>query len=142
MRHIIFCFMAVSLLAACGPQNMYEWGSYEYRLYGYYKDPEQLEELMTALRTTIEDGESASKESGKSTSGGDKTRRIAPGLYAEYGYLLLIKNKGSDAKRYFQKEKESWPESTVLMDKMIKAVDGDAGGWTRSGVFQEKGAAK
>ena len=35
----------------------------------------------------------------------------------------MIKNEDAKAKTYFQKEKRSWPESTVLMDKMIKVID-------------------
>ena len=76
---------------------------------------------MMALETAIAEGEKSAKKT--SSASGAKTRRVAPGLYAEYGYLLMIKNEDSKAKTYFQKEKRSWPESTVLMDKMIKVID-------------------
>lgn len=120
LRGLVFCFLAAGLLISCAPQQ-YVWGSYETELYGYYKDPDRLENLMMALETAIAEGEKSAKKT--SSAGGAKTRRVAPGLYAEYGYLLMIKNQGAKAKSYFKKEKQSWPESTVLMDKMIKVID-------------------
>ena len=118
---IVFSFLAAGLLVSCAPQQKYVWGSYETELYGYYQDPERLENLMEALETAIAEGE----KSAKKTSSADSAiaRRIAPGLYAEYGYLLMLNNEGARAKSYFEKEKQSWPESTVLMDKMIKVID-------------------
>ena len=121
LRGLVFCFLAAGLLISCAPQQKYVWGSYESELYGYYKDPGRLENLMKALDTAIADGEESAKKT--KSVGGAKTNRVAPGLYAEYGYLLMIKNEDAKAKGYFEKEKKSWPESTVLMDKMIKVID-------------------
>ena len=105
-------------LGACVPERLYVWNSYEDDLYGYYKDSEKLTELMTALEQTIKDNEKAVAEGAKGADG--KTLvRVAPGLYAEYGYLLLLTNRPAEAKQYFEKEKATWPESTVLMDRMI-----------------------
>ncbi len=120
LRGVVSCFLAAGLLISCAPQG-YVWGSYETELYDYYKDPDRLENLMIALETAIAEGEMSAKKT--SSAGGAKTSRIAPGLYAEYGYLLMIKNQDAKAKGYFEKEKQSWPESTVLMDKMIKVID-------------------
>ncbi len=120
LRGLVFCFLSAGLLISCAPQQ-YVWGSYETELYDYYEDPEQLESLMKALETAIADGEESAKNTG--SAGGAKTNRVAPGLYAEYGYLLMLKNQNARAKSYFKKEKQSWPESTVLMDKMIKVID-------------------
>lgn len=119
-RGLVFCFLSAGLLISCAPQQ-YVWGSYETALYGYYKDPDRLESLMTVLEIAIAQGEKSAQETGSADGAG--TSRIAPGLYAEYGYLLMIQNQGAKAKSYFTKEKQSWPESTVLMDKMIKVID-------------------
>ncbi len=120
LRGVVVCFLVAGLPISCAPQQ-YVWGSYETELYGYYKDPDRLENLMMALETAIAEGEKLTKKT--SSASGAKTRRVAPGLYAEYGYLLMIKNEGAKAKSYFKKEKQSWPESTILMDKMIKVID-------------------
>lgn len=120
----MFCILAAGLLISCAPQHQqYVWGSYETELYGYYKNPDRLENLMKALEAAIARGENSAQKTG--SAGGAKTSRVAPGLYAEYGYLLMTKNQDAKAKRYFEKEKLLWPESAVLMDKMIKVIDQD-----------------
>ena len=123
-RHIrgaAVVFLTMGLLISCAPKQKYAWGSYENALYSYYKDPESLESLKAELEATIAEGEKSAMES--SSADGTTSNRIAPGLYAEYGYLLMLGNEGDRARSYFEKEKQSWPESTVLMDKMIKVVD-------------------
>lgn len=117
----LFGLLAAGLLVSCAPQQQFVWGTYETSLYGYYKNPEQLENLMKSLEKAIAEGEEAAKSS--AAADGTKPRRIAPGLYAEYGYLLMLKNDGAKANIYFEKEKASWPESMVLMDKLIAVVD-------------------
>jgi hypothetical protein len=41
-------------------------------------------------------------------------------LYAEYGFALYEAGRIDEAVIYFRKEKEKWPESAVIMDKMIR----------------------
>jgi hypothetical protein len=109
-RLIPCCLVLAGLLGACeSQQGMYHWGEYEPRLYDYYKDPDDLEPLMADLETTL--------------AAGEKDQRVPPGLYAEYGYFLMTKKRHDEAITYFTKEKTAWPESTVLMDKMIGFAD-------------------
>lgn len=84
-------------------QQLYHWGEYESGLYGYYKDPAELSALSEELLSAIEDANG----------------RVAPGMYAEYGTLLLQQGKKDEAVVYYTKEKELWPESQHLMDAMI-----------------------
>lgn len=105
LRKLILVCLTAFALSACAPQGMYVWGDYEGRLYSYYENPEKIEQLMQALDSTIVNAE--------------EFKRVPPGIYAEYGYLLLVSNRDDEAKAYFQKEKDAWPESVVLMDKMI-----------------------
>ncbi len=46
--------------------------------------------------------------------------KVPPGICAEYGYALLEEGQAAQSLPWFQREKETWPESTVLMDKMIR----------------------
>ena len=48
--------------------------------------------------------------------------RWAPGLYAEYGFLLMRRGENERAIKYYKKEKELWPEATVFMDSMIQTA--------------------
>ncbi len=107
----LIMFMAFGALG-CGPSTKYHWGNYENSLYRYYKNPSEVEEMAEALAEIIEKGE--------------RDGKVPPGLYAEYGYLLFVTGNTGEAIAYFEKEKNIWPESSVLMDKMIattKAAD-------------------
>ena len=92
-------------LTACKPPALYEWGAYEPSLYKLMKDPSSLEKYGLALQKQIANGESQGK--------------VPPGIYAEYGYVLAQGNQRQLAIPYFEKEKQRWPESLLLMNKMI-----------------------
>ena len=47
---------------------------------------------------------------------------MAPGLYAEYGFLLMRRGENARAIEYYNKEKALWPESAVFMDSMIQTA--------------------
>lgn len=113
-RNIIPCFlMLAGPLGACAPQDGYYWGDYESRLQAYYEDPQDLGALVADLESTIVRGE--------------EKQKVPPGLFAEYGYLLLVERRNDEAITYFTKEKTAWPEATVLMDKMIAFAVADRG---------------
>lgn len=95
------------LLIGCVAPTKYTWGNYDRSLYSYYKDNTKSAEHMTELESIIQ---SADKTQGK----------VAPGIYAEYGYFLMQQGKSNEAVIQFEKEKAKWPESTQLMNNMIK----------------------
>lgn len=103
----LIMFMAFGALG-CVPSTKYHWGNYENSLYRYYKNPSEVEEMAEALAKIIEKGE--------------REGRVPPGLYAEYGYLLFVTGNTGEAVISFEKEKNIWPESSVLIDKMIAAT--------------------
>ncbi|MES2026038.1 MAG: DUF4810 domain-containing protein [Pseudomonadota bacterium] len=108
MRLRSFIVLSVVLvLTACAAPSKYNWGNYEGSLYSYYKDTSKTAEHAAELQRTITDSEATRK-------------LVAPGLYAEYGFLMLQEGKSKDAIAQFEKEKAKWPESTYLMDNMIR----------------------
>lgn len=110
MKRIILlpCLFTAVLLVGCATtQSKYDWGGYEDSLYSYYKDPTKSAEYFAQLEQVIQD----SKVTGKP---------LAPGLHAEYGFLLLQQGKSSDAIAQFENEKSKWPESTYLMNNLIR----------------------
>jgi hypothetical protein len=109
-RFVILCTL-LALTACAAPQNKkYEWGGYEQALYGYYKAPANADELVASIDATIATAEKAS-------------RPVPPGLYAEHGFLMLQQGKNQEAAGLFAKEKSRWPESTALMNRMIKLAE-------------------
>lgn len=97
---------ALTSLCACAQPAHYEWGSYEQSLYSYYKNPAETDKFTAELAEVVQRGEAEG--------------RVAPGLHAEYGYMLLAHGQSAAARAEFETEKQRWPESAVLMDQMIK----------------------
>jgi hypothetical protein len=108
LRMALLC--TALFLGGCA-HTTYEWGHYDVELYHYYKNPENLPDLARSVEKAIAKSEEGSKP-------------VAPGLYAEYGYLLIETGQMGEAIGYFEKEKESWPESAMFMDKMIALCKG------------------
>lgn len=111
-RHAILLAVAVIFLFSagqgCAPKTRYAWGKYDYTLYSHYKNPQDQEAQLERLEEIVREAEAQD--------------RVPPGLYAEYGYALYQKGSVREAVSYFEKEKAKWPESNVLMEKMIRNV--------------------
>ncbi len=107
MRARVLAAAAAAALAACAPRSQYHWGSYDSALYRQYKNPQDREQFIESLKTTILESEQLGQ-------------KVPPGICAEYGYALYEEGQAAESLPWFQREKETWPESTVLMDKMIR----------------------
>ncbi len=99
--------LALATVSGCATQTMYAWGGYDDALYGHYKNPADQEAFVARLKTIILEAE-------------QQGRRVPPGAYAEYGFALYEEGQFDQAAAYFQKEGDIWPESRVLMAKMIR----------------------
>lgn len=97
-------------VSGCAGNRMYAWGNYDETLYAHYKNPQDHEKHLEKLKALVTEAE---------TTGGGK---VPPGLYAEYGMALYEAGQTDEAVKYFGKEKEKWPESAVIMDKMVRNV--------------------
>ena len=101
---------ALLTVTGCAGNRMYAWGNYDDTLYAHYKNPQDHEKHLEKLNVLVTDAE---------TTGGGK---VPPGLYAEYGFALYEAGRTDESVIYFGKEKEKWPESSFVMDKMIRNV--------------------
>lgn len=107
----LMLLLIVALTAAGCATSQYQWGSYEPALYRYYKNPATLDDYAEQLASVIARGEPG--------------RQVPPGIYAEYGYVLLLQGKRDEAIAHFEREKRAWPESVRLMDILIKTATTD-----------------
>lgn len=110
MKVIVTCcalFILSGTLSGCAKSH-YAWNNYDTSLYNHYKDPSRKEEFATKLKETLEEAEAS--------------KRVPPGMYAEYGFLLYEQGNSLEAVRYYQKEYDLWPESRFFMTKMINAA--------------------
>ena len=102
--------LALALALGCAvpaTRPGFDWGGYEDHLHRLMGNPGGLEAYGASLRRTIERNPDGT--------------RVPPGIYAEYGYVLLLSGRKADAAEFFKKEKTRWPEATLIMDRMIRA---------------------
>ncbi len=111
MKNILLfiAFLLIVSSIGCVPKQMYYWGNYSETLYAFKKNSndETLLKHMQELNKIVE-------ESNK------RNKRVPPGVYGELGYLSFKSNKAKEAIEYFNLEKQLYPESTILMDRLIK----------------------
>lgn len=100
-------FMAFALLAGCAKPSMYSWGDYGESLELRYEKENvaQAEQLLREQMTGYEAG-----------------KRIPPGVCADYGFLLYRRGDLAGAMLFFEKEKNGFPESAFLMNKLIDRI--------------------
>lgn len=110
MKNLWILAVAAASVCACASPSRFEWGSYESSLYVYSKAPEQREEYRKSLISAINEGE--------------RTNRVAPGMYAELGYLYVEDNNLADARVSFGKEMALFPESRAFLSSVMSRLDG------------------
>ena len=105
--------LLLALLCGCAAPTLYEWGNYDQWLYENYENPKDDEELYVDLTALINEYESRKNPN---------VKPMAPGLYAEYGFLLMRRGENARAIEYYNKEKALWPEASKFMDSMIQTA--------------------
>jgi hypothetical protein len=113
MKKIIFISFAVIMFASCTPKKqLYSWDKYEITSYNYLKnsDEKSTQELIETYQKIIE------KQTG--------TRNVVPpGVYADYGFVLLQANKTEEGKAMLLKEVALYPESKIFIDRILKIIE-------------------
>ena len=97
-----------ALCAGCAPSgNTFYWGDYSSTLYDLKKTPD--EKTLDAHRKQLL---LVMEESGK------RGKQVPPGVYAEYGYVLLRDGKEAEGMGYLDKEAALYPESVVFIQRI------------------------
>lgn len=102
---------ALVLFASCGSTKLYSWHNYQEDYYHFVKnnDKKSLESLIKTYDKIIQ------KQ--------NETRGIVPpGIYADYGYILIESGKTAEGKAMLAKEIELYPESEVFVGAILKRV--------------------
>jgi hypothetical protein len=113
IKKIMLSFMPLLFCFGCSTtQQMYYWGDYSDSLYHSKKEPgvESLAKHKEVLENIVEESE-------------NRNLRIPPGVCAELGYLYAANNNTKKAIELFQMEKHIYPESTILMDRLIMQTE-------------------
>lgn len=85
----------------------YYWEGYSESLTNYKKEP--TEEKRKAHEDMLVRIIKRSEENGA---------RVPPGIYCELGYMMATDGKMAEAQSYFELEKKTYPESSILVDKL------------------------
>jgi hypothetical protein len=97
----------IGLVGCQPPPTLFYWGKYSSTLYNYKKNPSDT--TLSTHKTTLL---SIMKEAP------EKKKLVPPGVYAEYGYILLKEGRESEGMEYLAKEEQSFPESVVFIQRI------------------------
>lgn len=113
MKRILFIAITALLFTACTTQKpLYSWGKYEVTSYNYLKnsDEKSTQELIESYKKIIE------KQNGSRGV-------VPPGIYADYGFILLQANKTAEGKALLLKEIALYPESKIFIDRILNMIE-------------------
>ena len=95
------------------PKPLYNYGDYSESYYHAKKElsPDSALELQKSIEYSIENAANS------------RSARVAPGMYANLGYMYLKGGQTDKAIESFNKEKLIYPESAHFMDRMLKKIE-------------------
>ncbi|MFA9392577.1 MAG: DUF4810 domain-containing protein [Prolixibacteraceae bacterium] len=115
MKKVVLILLSAWLLSSCTTQKpLYSWGKYEIASYNYLKnsDEKSTQQLIETYQKIIE------KQTGSRGV-------VPPGIYADYGFLLLQTNNTEEGKALLLKEVELYPESKIFIDRILKIIENE-----------------
>ena len=113
MKKIILLLITIVTFASCSaPTNLYTWNKYESNSYNFLKNTNE----ATSIKLSEEYQKIIKKQKGIRGV-------VPPGVYADYGFLLLQSNNMVQAREMLQKEVDLYPESKIFIDKIIKLTE-------------------
>ncbi len=110
MNKLIILTACVICLASCSTNKpLYTWDKYELTSYNYLKnsDEKSTQELIKTYEKIIK------KQKGSRGA-------VPPGIYADYGFLLLKDDKIEEGTAMLQREISLYPESQIFIERIIK----------------------
>ena len=113
MKRMLFFSISVLLLASCTSQKpLYTWNNYEITSYNYLKnsDEKSIQELIENYQRVIEEQ--------KGTRG-----VVPPGIYADYGFILLQISRTEEGKEMLLNEISLYPESNIFIQNILRLLD-------------------
>ena len=114
MKKHLIAAAAVLILASCARQKpLYDWHDYDDTSYGYQKDSdkESIEDVLGSYKDIVKEQK-------------DGTRKaVPPGVYADYGFLLLQNGRTKKGSQMLEREVKLYPESKIFIDRILKMIE-------------------
>jgi hypothetical protein len=112
MKKNIIAISVLIFLASCSTKKMYYWGKYDQATYQHNK--KQTEETKSDLLTVYEN---IIEKKNKGTR-----NEVPPGVYADYGYLLIQEGQIEKGKEMLEKEIAFYPESKKIVLYILNKI--------------------
>jgi len=109
MKNYASFLMMLALSGCATTPSLYNWGTYPQQTYLMYVSPDKATATMQIAK--LEQEIETTKSQGQA---------VPPGLYGHLGLLYLQTQNMPKAEHYFEFEKSTYPESSVLMDRLLK----------------------
>jgi hypothetical protein len=114
MKNLYLILLLVSyFFLGCATQKpIYYWGNYSSYLYDYKKTPneEYLLKYKHELLRIIEESKA-------------RGFRVPPGVYCEYGYILMKEGNYREALQYYDFEEQNYPESKIFIQNLKSQIN-------------------
>jgi hypothetical protein len=110
-----FIIILVVLISSCSSRKaLYSWENYDATSYNYIKnrDDKAYNKLVETYTKIIE------RQRGTRAC-------VPPGLYADYGFILIQTNKEEEGKEMLKKEINLYPESKIFVDKILQMIENE-----------------
>ena len=114
MKKRILIFISAVLFVSCttSQKPLYSWGNYADANYNYLKknDEKATSKLVEMYEKII-----------KKQNGSRKV--VPPGVYADYGFILIQTNRKEEGKIMLLNEIALYPESKIFVDRILKMIE-------------------
>lgn len=118
MKKLSIILISIVIIISCATP-LYNWENYEKTSYLYLKNADS-----TSIQGILETYQKIIDNPKKSVGGVTPSRGVVPpGIYADYGFVLLQEGKTEKGKTMLLKEIESYPESKVFIEKILEMVE-------------------
>lgn len=108
----VAALLGASLFGGCQTKPLYSWSSYPNIIYSSYRAPDKFAPAVQIERL----GEDIKKATAKGLL-------VPPGVHAQLGYAYLNSGNPGKARKQFEAEKATFPESAVFMDRLITQIN-------------------
>lgn len=113
MKKLIVLAVTALIVVSCQiSKPLYNWEKYDRDSYTYLKknDDKSAEKLIKTYDKIIKKQH--------------RTRQVVPpGIYADYGLLLIERERVDEGKKMLEKEIELYPESKIFIDRILKTLE-------------------
>lgn len=113
MKNFTKLMLVAIVLSSCA-KPMYYWGDYDGAFYSHQKnlDDKSARKLLAAYKDMVNN---AKKKS---------VRQVPPpGIYADYGFMLIKEGREREGERMLEKEMQTYPESAFFIQQLLKMMD-------------------